>query len=175
MTNLSLKLNAPLERETIGSSINRNGIYGELDINQYIRKSELSIKSLGVYDPDNTYDPSVDNNEDSSFPVIRGYNYPLDAKIGASFSVDLTAPILPIKYGVFLMPYVFFEDVCAGLFFDASIPKDDKNSQASTGLELNLETSFAMSISMNIGARFVITKDDKKLKVEPILGTAGTF
>jgi hypothetical protein len=175
LTNFGLKFSVPLEREAIGSTINRNGFYAEWDINEYIRKSELSIKYLGIYDPDNTYDPKKDDKEDSPFPVIRGYDNPLDKKAGIVFSADLTAPILPIKYGIFLMPYVFFEDVCAGLFFDASIPKDGKNPQASTGLELHLETNLAMMIPMDIGVRLVINKKDRKPKVEPFIGTTGSF
>jgi len=175
LTNFALKFSLPLEREAIGSTINRNGFYAELDINQYIRRSELSIKSLGIYDPDNIYVPERDDKEDSPFPVIRGYDKSLDKKAGIVFSADLTAPILPIKYGIFLMPYVFFEDVCAGLFFDASIPKDAKNPQASTGVELHLESNLAMMIPMDIGVRLVINKEDRKPKVEPFIGTTGSF
>jgi len=175
LTELGLKFSVPLERKVMGSIINRNGVYGELDINQYIKKSEFRIKSLGIYDPDNTYSFMNDDREDNLFPVIRGYVHPLYKKIGVSFSADLTAPILSLRYGIFLLPYVFFEDLCTDIFFDASIPKDGKNSQASTGLELHLETNLAMMIPMDIGVRFVINNEDRKLKAEPILGVAGSF
>ena len=116
-----------------------------------------------------------DDKEDSPFPIIRGYNNPLNAKVGASLSADLTAPILSIKRGIFLMPYVFFDGICAGLFYDASIPKGGKNPQMSTGLEFHLETNLAMYLPIDIGARFVINRKDKKPKIESFIGVAGSF
>ncbi|HGE70413.1 TPA: hypothetical protein ENX78_06240 [Candidatus Poribacteria bacterium] len=174
LTTIGLNISTPIERQSVGSRIDRSGIISELRINQYLKKSALRIKTKGIYDPDNTYDPEKDDKEDAPFPVIRGYKDPLDAKIGVSFSADISAPILNIRKGIFLMPYIFFEDVCADVFFDASVQKGGKNSIASTGLELHLETNIAMWIPLDLGIRLVANKD-KKYKFEPIISTNAEF
>ena len=106
--------------------------------------------------------------------AIRGYDKPLDANIGVSFSADISAPILQIRKGIFLTPYIFFEDICANIFFDASIPKGGKNPHVSTGLEVHLETKIATLLPLDLGIRFV-TNRNGKYKFEPIISTDSGF
>jgi hypothetical protein len=174
LTKIGLNVSVPMERENIGSRINRSGVIGKLSINQYLKKSALDIKAKGIYDPNNTYNPAKDDDEDSPFSVIRGYKDPLNAKIGMSFSADISAPILQIRKGIFLMPYIFFDDICANIFFDASIPKGGKNPHVSTGLELHLETKIATLIPLDLGIRF-FTNRNGKYKFEPIISTNSGF
>ncbi len=174
LTTISLSISAPIEKKSFGSRINRNAIMPELRINQYVKKSAISLKARGIYDPDNPYDPKRDDKDDAPFPIIRGYKDPLDVKIGLSFSTDVSMPILKIRKGIFLMPYVFFEDICANGFFDASVQKGGKNLIASSGLELHLETNMAMWFPLDLGVRFVVNKD-RKYKLEPIITTNAGF
>lgn len=167
-TIIGLSFGIPIERKNARSRIDRTAFVSDININRYIKKSALYIKAKGIYDPDSTYDPEKDEKEYSPFPVIRGYDDPLNTKIGASISADLTAPLIPLRFGVFLTPYIFFEDICADLFFDASFPKDGKNPQMSTGLELHLETNAAVYLPLDFGIRFVINKD-KDYSIEPFL------
>ncbi|HGJ63775.1 TPA: hypothetical protein ENS27_00130 [bacterium] len=173
-TSINLGFKTFIERENIRSTIDRNAFAVNLGIDRYIKKSALHIRTKGIYDPDSTYDPKVDNKSDSLFPVIRGYDDPIDAKIGMTISADLTASIFPLRFGFFIIPYIFFEDVCGSLFFDASIPKDIKNPQMSTGLELHIETHALMYLPFDFGMRFVVNRY-KDLNIEPFAKLGFSF
>jgi len=171
-TSLRLKLKLPGEREQFGSDINRTAIIGKIDLSQYIKKSTGNISISGTYDPDSTYNSKIDDSSRSSLPVIRGYDDPLEDKIGAVFSANISAPILPIRKGLWFPPYVFIGDLCGNIFLDGVIAKE--NYQLSTGLELHLETNASGLIPLDIGARFVINKD-RDFKVLPIVNVNGVF
>lgn len=150
----SLQFRLPVEQKGIGSSINRTGLYADMELVRYLPNSEISLKIQGIYDIDNP---------DTVFSEIRGYEQPLEAKSRAIFTLEYSRPILRIRKGLW-NPNIFFEDLCVKLFVDGAAGSEGK-SQLSTGFELHLETKILSLLSLDIGIGLAVNRERETVPI----------
>ncbi len=143
-------LGVSLPQSKLKNGDQRNGVYAELALNQYLPKSELLLKTKYIDDPDNP---------DTLFTEIRGYDKELDAKKGVIYTLEYSKPIWRIRNGLW-NPNVYFEDVVLTLFGDAAVPEIGEN-QSSYGVEFHFETKLLYFTPLDWGYRFVRNNSDE--------------
>ena len=149
--------------EYLASNRNRLGWQGQLGIRQQTTKhSEFNTTINVAYDPDA---PS-----DEVFYHLRGYRHEIPANQGATIRSTLYHPLFKVREGIW-SPHIYMEDITAGLFFDAALPKDNTkaNAQYSYGAELIAEIGAAFYGIATTGIRAGYDKDGN-IFAEMILG-----
>jgi len=145
-TKASLGFNTYIGRKSMSSIVDRTGFYTTAELTRYINHSELDIGVAHIYDPDNPK---------KVFPSLRGYSGSLSAKKGFVLSVDFSVPLFEIRRGLW-NPNIYWEDVCATLFWDDAIPdkRYSERRQCAGGVEFHLETKlFFNGIPADLGVR----------------------
>jgi hypothetical protein len=158
-----MSLSSPYETGRMGSDY-RLGGYGDLIFSKYTGGSEIKAGIHGIYDPKIT-DPTA-------FTPIRGYGKAIESKEGISASFDFSRPVIKLRGGMW-NPNIYLEDLCAGMFVDAAGGKGC-GPQTSGGIEMHLETKFALIVNADMGVRFAVNKDGE-FTVEPLLTVGSLF
>ncbi len=135
----SLKLRLPRSQTQFGYL--RQGVYGELTLNQVFAANQLSVAMETVNDPDN-FDPVI--------PSIRGYQTALEANRGGVYRFEYSRPLLQIRTGLW-NPNVYLEDLGLVLFQDGAFAAGER--QISWGAELHVETKAALVVPFDWGLR----------------------
>jgi len=154
-TYLNFYLSVPVEKRELGSEIDRIGLYSTAAVSQYLLGGELRVVAKGIYDPDNT---------STVFRKIRGYDEELGAKMGGTFTLEYSRPVVKVRNGLW-NPSLFFEDIIARVFFDSAVP-DRGEYQYSAGLELHMESKVFIGLAIDVGVRFSINRDkDRRIDI----------
>ncbi len=156
-----INISTPLERKSVGSSMDRTGLYAELRLRHFLPpEKEVFINLKDIYDPDSP---------NPVFPKIRGYREALDTRFGATLSFDYSSPLLRIRDGLW-NPSIYFEDLCGNFFIDGAFSFQGQ-WQLSTGIEFHIETRILNAMSslpIDLGIRLVFNKDGG-FGIEPTL------
>ncbi len=140
-----------IESRSIDSAFSRNGMINQLYFRHYIKKSQVSLYFLSVYDKkfNGYYDYSM-----------RGYSDKLKSNDFSAFKFDFSVPVIKIREGLW-NPNVFIEDVFFDLFLDYMYTKE--NDYFSAGAEIHFETRALFSFPFDIYIRASLNKDDETL------------
>ncbi len=139
--------------ENVSSNRKRLGWQGQLSFRQQTTThSELNSTVNMAYDPDAP--------TDEVFYPLRGYNDELPSNQGVTIRNTLYHPLLKIREGIW-SPQIYLEDISAGVFFDAALPRynTEAAAQYSYGAELIAEVGAAFYGMMNIGVRAGYDRD----------------
>ncbi|MBU0568134.1 hypothetical protein KJ693_01920, partial [bacterium] len=126
-TRLGMSCDYFLEREGLGSTIDREAVEAEIFLERYIKDSQIGLELSGIYDPD-----EIEEQETS----IRGYDRSIKGDKLAAVSLEYSRPLLKIRKGLW-NPNLFFEDLCLTLFTEAAFSEEE--TQLSGGVELRQE------------------------------------
>lgn len=160
-----LLLRMPIEQKSLGSDLDRFGVWTDLRISRYLsQQSELALRVQHRYDPD---DP------DAELPSIRGYAEELRVGNGACVALDYTRPLFHLNQYTW-NPMLGLHDICGTLFVDGAWPQEMRK-RYSYGAELHLESMLlAGNLPVDTGARLVKTRDSA-CTLEWFIGIAGNF
>jgi hypothetical protein len=142
-----LSLRTVFEDKSIGSAIDRFGLYLNAGVKYYFDTSLFSMNLNVVSD---------DNNPSDTFVKIRGYDYLPPGKSGVRFRADYSTILFNVRKGLW-NPNIFIEDISGHLFVDGLIA-DDSDSQLSAGVELHFETRLFFYLPLDLGVRYAINK-----------------
>ncbi len=155
-TALSVGASVPFERQGWGSAVDRTGVVGQGVLDQYIYMSRVLVQGAGFADRDNP---------DSDFARIRGYQDGLAAGRGAEAAVDFTAPLIPLREGIWWFSG-YLEDLSLGAFFDLAAG-DAARTQYAYGAEALAEVKisnfeFGSLLEGAVGVRYVRTREHQE-------------
>ena len=149
MLDADLNLGLKIERQDLGSAIDRTREEVAFKAGYYLGGGEFRSRLSGYNDPDNP---------DSVELRIRGDE--MYAKTGGKLTLEYSHPILKIRWGLW-NPNIYLEDLCGQVFFDYGVSTDGDYIW-STGVELKLETGLALGLlKLAPSGGFAINKDNE--------------
>ena len=126
-TEIAVRAEYLLERKSLGSIMDREGVKAEAYLSRYLKDSQIGLRLSGINDPRESGERETN---------IRGYDESIKGDRLAVVSLEYSRPLLKIRKGLW-NPNLFFEDLCLTLFTEAAFSEGE--TQFSGGVELKQE------------------------------------